>query len=189
MPRLDPVYEKTVDPTVNDDSTIDIRVGDDWFNTVTGDLFECLDNSVGAAVWVNRTDRLSGAYNVVAGPIEITSNAILNAPSIGTDQNNYNPNDGSKDFNTGGTVNVSFLIINATSNLNITGLSAPSPAKNMRVTLFNNSATANVKLTNNNAGSVAENRFLSNGNVLLNKKEAIDIVYSTIQLRWIPVTR
>lgn len=40
-----------VDPTVNDDSTIGVQVGDHWRNSSTKELFLCEDNSTSAAVW------------------------------------------------------------------------------------------------------------------------------------------
>jgi len=55
----------TSNPTVNDDSADGYAVGSKWVN-VTGDLvFECVDSSVGAAVWkqmvdTNSTQTLSG---------------------------------------------------------------------------------------------------------------------------------
>lgn len=55
----------TTNPTVNDDSADGYAVGSKWVN-VTGDLvFECVDSSVGAAIWkqmvdTNSTQTLSG---------------------------------------------------------------------------------------------------------------------------------
>jgi hypothetical protein len=167
MPEMDKIYRFSVDPTVNDDSTANYEVGDEWLNDVSGDLFELLDNTAGAAVWQNKTEALSGSYTVVAGPTEYTPDSVLAAPTI---------------------VNVSILVLDATSNVSISGLERPSPAKTMEVILFNNSATSNITLLNNNAGSTAENRFLSNGNVTINEKEAVRVFYSTSELRWIPVT-
>lgn len=42
----------TVDPTVNDDSDDGYAPRSRWYNTVSGDLFLCVDATVGAAVWV-----------------------------------------------------------------------------------------------------------------------------------------
>ena len=186
---MDTIWQDTVDPTVNDDNTIGVQVGDEWRNTSSGEVFFVSDVSTGAAVWSSSTEALTGTYVTIAGPVEFTSDAILVAPTIAANQNDYNPNDGVKDFNTGGRVNVAILVIDATSNVNITGLVAPSPAKTMRVIIFNNSATNNITLQNNNAGSVAANRFLSNGNVTINEKESVECFYSVSEQRWIPITR
>lgn len=40
-----------VNPTVTDDKSQGHAVGCKWFNSVTGELFSCTDNTVGAAVW------------------------------------------------------------------------------------------------------------------------------------------
>lgn len=48
------------DPTVNDDVSNGIEVGDRWFNTSTKKTFYCEDNTDGAAVWVSKTPPDSG---------------------------------------------------------------------------------------------------------------------------------
>lgn len=50
---LIPRVLQTTDPTVNDD--IDTyKVGTIWINTVTGKVFNCIDNTNGAAAWLER---------------------------------------------------------------------------------------------------------------------------------------
>ena len=44
-------YAATTNPTVSDDSGDGYSVGSRWVNTSTDTLYECLDASVGAAVW------------------------------------------------------------------------------------------------------------------------------------------
>jgi hypothetical protein len=56
---MDTIWEDTVDPTVNDDSSIGLQVGDEWRNTSTGEVFFISDTSIGAAVWNSSTDRMS----------------------------------------------------------------------------------------------------------------------------------
>jgi len=46
-------YTATTDPTVNDDAGDGYVAGSRWFNTTDSDLFICIDNSAGAAVWFN----------------------------------------------------------------------------------------------------------------------------------------
>jgi hypothetical protein len=55
----DTIWEDTVDPTVNDDSTLGLQVGDEWRNSVTGKVFFIADTTPGAAIWVSSTDRLT----------------------------------------------------------------------------------------------------------------------------------
>ena len=64
MPQTDMLHKKAVDPTVNDDSSNDFFTGNEWENTVSGVLFECLDDSVGAAVWANKTKALEGGGGI-----------------------------------------------------------------------------------------------------------------------------
>ena len=189
--RHDVIHRAAVDPTVNDDGTVlegtapKYKIGDDWLNTVSNELFQVIDLTTAAAVWINMTNALSGAYVVVDGAIEIGDDAVLAPTQITSNQNDYNPTG----WVVGGEVQVSFLVLDADGNYNLTGLEAPVPAKRMRVTIFNNSATQNLTFVNNSGSSDAENRFLSNGNVTLNEKEAIDFIYSPLELRWIPVTK
>jgi hypothetical protein len=44
-----------VDPTVNNDSSEYILIGDTWTNTSTNETFVCVDNSVGSAIWKSST--------------------------------------------------------------------------------------------------------------------------------------
>lgn len=184
MPRTDTVLEQVGAPTVNDDINSDFLIGSEILDTATNKLYECLDNTAGAAVWVDRTNALSGEYVSISGPIEIGDNAVLTPAQITANQDDYSPNG----WVVGGEVQVSFLILDASSNYNITGLEAPNPAKRMRVTIFNNSTTANITLVNNSGSSLAANRFISNGNITLNEKEALDAIYSTTESRWVVVT-
>lgn len=57
--RHDPIYAFLSNPTVTDDSSSGYKIGDDWKNTSTGELWMCIDNSVGAAVWKSLTSVLT----------------------------------------------------------------------------------------------------------------------------------
>ena len=45
------VFRKTDAPTINDDISSGYEVGDWWLNTTLGKVYECTDDSDGAAVW------------------------------------------------------------------------------------------------------------------------------------------
>lgn len=62
-----------VDPTVNNDTTEGYVVGSRWFNTTADREFVCLDNTDGAAVWLDTTSVGSGD---VVGPGSSTNNAL-----------------------------------------------------------------------------------------------------------------
>ena len=176
----DIIYEDSVAPTGAQNFAAGYRVGNDWRDTVTGITYYC----TGDGVWINMTDSLSGSYIVIGGPIEIKDEAVLSPAQITSNQNDYSPSG----WVVGGEVQVSVLVLNANGNYNLTGLEAPSPAKRMRLTIINNSATNNITFPNNSGSSLAINRFLSNGNITLNEKEALDFVYNPTELRWIPIT-
>lgn len=50
----------TVNPTVNDDVTLNFGVGSRWINTTTDEEFVCADATDGAAVWTSTTAGTSG---------------------------------------------------------------------------------------------------------------------------------
>jgi hypothetical protein len=61
------VYVSAIDPTVNDDANAGFNAGGGWLNTTTENVFQCLDNSIGAAVWRNRTPLFD--YDYLVGPV------------------------------------------------------------------------------------------------------------------------
>ena len=178
------LHIKAVAPAVTDDSSNDFFTANEWLNTTTGSLYECLDDSVGAAVWVNKTEALSGTVVNVAGAIIIGPDAILTPPVIIANQEDYSP----VGFVVAGVVKKSFLILTPDSNWAIGGLQPPSPALGNRITILNNSSF-NLTLRNNWPISTAEYRFLSGQNIILQAFEAIDFIYSTSLLRWVAITK
>jgi hypothetical protein len=52
QPKLLNNTDATTDPTANDDVNDGYSIFSKWINQSTGDVFECLDNTAGAAVWV-----------------------------------------------------------------------------------------------------------------------------------------
>ena len=68
-----------VDPTVNDDSSQGYEPRSTWFNTATGEIFKCIDATVGAAKWVLTSLTLddlgsAAAYDVGLNSNELTTN-------------------------------------------------------------------------------------------------------------------
>lgn len=45
------VYQAVTDPTVNSDTSIGVRIGDVWINTVSGIEFRNISNADGASIW------------------------------------------------------------------------------------------------------------------------------------------
>ncbi len=49
---LTDILDETRDPTVSDDASEALDVGSRWSNVTTGVTWECVDNTIGAAVWI-----------------------------------------------------------------------------------------------------------------------------------------
>ena len=64
-------HTAAADPTVNSDSTSGFDVGHGWLNTSTPALFECVDASAGAAVWVQvyPQDTAAPAWGDITGTL------------------------------------------------------------------------------------------------------------------------
>lgn len=73
--------------------------------------------------------------------------------------------------------------INTIALSTITGIQAPSPLrrKDLRIT---NTGGVNLTLSNNNASSLANNRFLMNGTEILQSNESVHLRYDTGANRW-----
>jgi len=102
---------------------------------------------------------------------------IISPPSFSVNQNNYNPT---------GLEDAEVLRLTSSGPRQITGLVAPSPVRSVTKRLINIGGS-NITIVNSSASSVADNRFLSNGNQILGSNEAFDIWYDTTSLRWRPV--
>lgn len=59
-------YTATTNPTVNDDLNDGYKAGSEWFNTSTGDKFQCTSATVGAAVWVEVSGLAAGDLGSMA---------------------------------------------------------------------------------------------------------------------------
>lgn len=75
--------------------------------------------------------------------------------------------------------------LTSTGNFNITGLVNPDTTQGLWV-IINNVGTNNITLNNNDAASLANNRFLLGTSKTLQPDEGITIIYDTVSLRWRP---
>lgn len=66
-------YIETTDPLVTSDKSGGYVVGDQWVNNTTGDIFICVDNTVGAAVWKDISFDNSKSNNRVGHPYNFTN--------------------------------------------------------------------------------------------------------------------
>lgn len=90
--RTDLIYDFPSNPLATDDSSSGYSIADDWRNSVTGEVFSCADNSIGAAVWISKTRKVivlqvatsqmvNGVAAVVVDYSTVVSNNIVGASS------------------------------------------------------------------------------------------------------------
>lgn len=115
----------------------------------------------------------------VTGSSGFASSAILSPAQITGDVDDYDPTG----FRVSNVIEKSVLRIDLDANHDITGLVPSSPVKGDRVIISNVSAF-NFKLKNNNAGSVAANRFILKGDITIEEDESLELYYDTTSLRW-----
>lgn len=86
---LSPIYKPknnltaTTNPTVNDDITLGYQTGSQWFNQSTSEMFVCISNADGAAVWEQTSltiDDLGSMALQDADSVVITGGAIDGTP-------------------------------------------------------------------------------------------------------------
>jgi hypothetical protein len=73
-------WTSTSDPTNGWDAADGVRVGDHWYNTASGNIFVCVTNTVGAAVW--RHIPRTWAYGASAAVTGTTAETVLATVSI-----------------------------------------------------------------------------------------------------------
>ena len=114
-----------------------------------------------------------GEGNVsIAGTISYEDSATLSPPQIVVNQNDYFPD---------GLHESAILRLDSSGVVNITGLKAPDKAQ--QITLFN-VGSSGIRLKINDANSLAENRFLIGGDILLQQNESVILIYDIVDNRW-----
>jgi hypothetical protein len=74
-------FTAAVDPTSGDDAADGVRVGDYWFNTATGNVFQCVTSTTGAAVW-RHVPRVLGQGGAAAALTGTTSETTLASVTV-----------------------------------------------------------------------------------------------------------
>lgn len=182
MPQAEAIYNKTVDPTVDDDSLVNVRIGDDWRNTVTQKVYECTDNTVGAAKWFNTTEQVDGSRTVYNGTIAFNADALLSPPALVANVDNYDPL-GWRNVD-GNVVKSVLRMLTDGVNRRVSGLVAPVNLDGSIVTITNIGVAGSVVLRNNDPLSLATNRFILNNNTVLAPNETTTVWYDVISQRW-----
>ncbi len=115
----------------------------------------------------------------VNGSNSLGSGAILSPAQITADVDDYNPSG----FQVSNEIVKSLLRLDLDANHDMTGL-VPSTTATANIVTISNISASNLKLKNNNAGSVAANRFLFKSDIKIEKDESLTIYYDTVSLRW-----
>lgn len=162
-------YTATSAPTVNDDVSLGYQVGSKWYNTTTLQFYVLVDNTDGAAVWVD----LTNADDSYQGAWAASTNTPTLADGTGTNGYYYLASDaGSVDFGSGsiaftagdmviynGSIwqkiegGVSYVPVNKAGDTMTGNLSVPNITVTQRLTPSTNKETlsANKTLTTSDA--------------------------------------
>lgn len=109
---------------------------------------------------------------IVSGTISYENSATLSPPQITVNQNDYFPD---------GLHTSAILRLDSSSVVNITGFQAPEKAQ--QITVFN-VGNSGIRLKINDANSLAVNRFLIGGDILLQENESVILIYDIVDTRW-----
>lgn len=84
-------WTSTSDPTNGWDAADGVRVGDYWYNTASGNVFVCVTNTVGAAVWrhIPRVLGSTGASAAHTGDTNETVKGTVSIPAGAMGANGY----------------------------------------------------------------------------------------------------
>ena len=69
-------WSSTSDPTNAFDAGDGVRVGDHWYNTTSGNVFVCVTNTVGAAVWRHIPRIIAHSAVAVTAPADTSENVL-----------------------------------------------------------------------------------------------------------------
>ncbi|CAG7581578.1 MAG: triple helix repeat-containing collagen [uncultured marine phage] len=115
----------------------------------------------------------AGIPGVITGALIF--GGLISPPTLTGNVNDYNPT---------GLSTTSFIRLDGGVSIrSVSGIQAPTPAVSQALYIVNIGG-ANIRFFENNASSLAPNRILSNGTVLLNPDESILLVYDTADSRW-----
>ena len=156
-----------------------------WFTTTSYDegdevikgssIYTCLAphtsgvfaTDLDALKWVALTPE--AVTSIIYSDSAIVSTAILTA-SV----DDYDPTD----------LDIAILLrLSSDATWNITGMVAPSPVVARQITIFNVGANG-IRFRNSSGNSLAANRFLMGGDILIQANEGIIVIYDPTDSRW-----
>lgn len=166
-----------VDPTVNDDNTLGYFVGQRWINTTTLQSYIAIDVSTGAAVW----KEITGIEGIETGS---NGEIILNSGvSLGTAVTPPILNANTNDLVITGIETAIVVRLSTSGNYSLTGIE-PKDDTTAWMLFIANVGTNNIALKNNDANSLAVNRFLIGGDKNIQPDEGILLFYDPVTKRW-----
>lgn len=172
-------WKDTVDPTVNEDSSNGFFVGHEWHNTTTDSLFEIFDDSVGAAVW---REKSAGSGLILDGPFVFLPEAIIQTPVLAADQDDFD----FTGFQVGGVIQVTLIEIDSSTDIDFSGVKASSPDIANMIWLLNKSSSDDHKYIHNSGLSLVGNRMIlqDNGDVVIKPGAALQLYRQVADTKW-----
>jgi hypothetical protein len=123
-------------------------------------------NADGATTWASASGSLDGA---------ISLNAPIGPTATGSDIHN---------FNDATLANGNYWAIIPSSDIDLTGITAPAPGINQVIFITNGASNNKVKMKNNSGNSLAANRFAFKNDITIEKEMGLIIVYDHGVSRW-----
>lgn len=117
---------------------------------------------------------LRGTFGAVSFGSDFAFSSSITPPALTASVNNYNP---------AGLQTCNFIRLSSTGPVTITGLQEPTPARNQALFICNVGG-ANITISNENAASLAANRFLIGASKTMQGDEGILLIYDDVSLRW-----
>lgn len=163
----------TTDPTVNDDIGDFYSQGSFWYNTSTDKLWVCMVNTLGAALWKILTLTDNDGNVVLPGGLQFGggySSATLTANT--------------NDLNIPNIAASSLVRLNATGNFQLTGIVVPNNTIAYFFSIFNVGVSGQIIFKDDDAASIAQNRFVLGTDVTVQPGEGLSFIYDPLDLRW-----
>lgn len=165
----------TADPTVTDDVTFEYSKGSLWYNNTVSNpkVWICVDNTAGNAVWKLLTLTDNNNNLVLPGGLQFAGG--FSSATITANTN---------DLLISGLAGSALVRINSTGNFQLTGIVVPDNTKSYFFSIFNVGLTGQITYKNNDAGSIAQNRFLLGADILVQAGEGLSFIYDPVDQRW-----
>lgn len=162
------VWYSTLDPNNGNDNSVPNRhrIGQVWNNTTSGNFFIAKTLTTGAAVWEKiQIDNGTLIFNNVVSPLPLLANT-----------NNW----------TIPSLEIYNVIKAQTSgaNYDVTGIDSTNVLDGQTFFFYNIGLSGVIKFKNNNAGSIAANRIILNGDINIKTGMGVVFSYDTGYSRW-----